>query len=179
MTKKLIAVFVLFAACAANAFAEDDGFYVGLGLSNSSSDYPGSSSPNGLGVQAGFLFNKNFSAEAQYSDFGNIAPIGSMKPTSLSVAGQGILPLNERASLFAKLGVARVATKISNSGLFGVDGTYTKTAATYGVGGRIHFTPALGLRVGVDRYSTGGSQNGMTLNNGTLTVISIGAEYQN
>ncbi len=179
MKKKLGAVLLLSAVCAVPAFAEDDGFYFGASASSTNSDYPGSKSPLGWAIQGGYGFNKNFALELQYADFGNIAPAGSMKPTGFSFVGVGILPVADKFGVIGKVGMATIGTKISGSGIPGVDGTYRKNAATYGVGAQYAFTPAWALRAGVDRFSTGGTQGGFVLNNGTATVAYVGFKYEN
>lgn len=177
--KKISMILLLSAVSAAHAFAADESFYVGANVGSASSDYPGSTSPLAFALQGGYQFNKNFAFEGQYASFGNIAPAGSMNPTGISGAGVGTLPISDRFGVYGKLGLASIQTKISGSGIFGVDGTYRKNSATYGVGGQYNFTPQLGIRFGADRYSTGGSQNGFILNNGTLTVYSVGIIYNN
>lgn len=176
--KKYVAALFLFAAFAHSAYAADKGFYIGANVGSTSSDYSGSKSPTAFTLQGGYQFNKNFAVEAQYGDFGNIAPAGSLKPTGISVAAVGILPFNEQWSGYGKLGMASVDSKISGSGLAGGDGTYKKSAVTYGIGGQFNVNQALGIRFGVDRYSTGGSQGGWMLIDGKLTVFTVGIAYK-
>lgn len=175
--KKIASVLVL-SAFAASAFAADQGFYVGANVGSTSSDYTGSNTPTTFNVQGGYQFNRNFAVEAQYSDFGNIAPIGSLKPTGISAVAVGILPFNDQWSGYGKLGIASVDSKVSGSGLAGGDGTYKKTAVTYGIGGQFNVNQALGVRFGVDQYSTGGTQGNWLLSNGKLTVLTVGVAYK-
>lgn len=175
---KKIVFALLLSVVAISSYAAEQGFYVGASITNTSSDYAGSSSPTGISLHGGYQFNKNFAVEALYADFGNLAPSGSLKPTAFSAAAVGILPFNEQWSGYAKLGMASIDSKVSGSGLAGADGTYTKSDITYGIGGQFNISQALGVRFGVDQYSTGGSQGIWALNNGKLTVVSVGVAYK-
>ncbi len=164
---------------AASAAAEDDGGYFGLSVGQSTSDYAGSRNPYALAVQLGYQANENFAMELQYGAFGNIAPVGQEKVSGFSIAAVGILPVSQKLSVFGKLGIASLGTRITGSGVFDVngvsaDGTYKKTAPTYGIGAEIKFNRGFGVRFGVDRYTTGGTKDTFLLNNGTLTVLYAG-----
>jgi len=63
-----------------SAFAADQGFYIGANVGSTSSDYDGSKSATAFALQGGYRFMKNVAVEAQYGDFGDIAPSGSMTP---------------------------------------------------------------------------------------------------
>jgi len=176
--KKIAIVALLSSFVAAPAVAADVGPYVGANVGSVNTDYTGSNSPTAFTLEGGYQFNKNFALEGQYGDFGNFAPVGSAKATSLSAAAVGILPFNDQWSGYGKLGVASVDTKISGSGLAGGNGTYTKTGVTYGIGGQFNVNQALGIRFGVDQYKSGGTQGGWVLKDGTLTVVSAGVIYK-
>lgn len=172
----------VFAATAYAAPASEDGGYIGAYIDQASSDYAGSTNPIGGALQLGYQANANFALEFQYGFFGNIAPVGSERVSGFNLAAVGIVPVSERFSVYGKLGVARIDTKISGSGIIGVngtsaDGTYSKTAPTYGLGAQVNLNPRLGVRFGVDRFTTGGTKDTFLLNNGTLTVLYIGLKF--
>jgi OOP family OmpA-OmpF porin len=176
--KKIAIVALLSAFVAAPAFAADTGPYIGASVGRASSDLTGSKSPVGFALQGGYQFNKNFAVEAQYADFGQFAPIGSLKGTSLSASAVGILPFNAEWSGYGRLGYASVDSKVSGSGLAGGDGTYKKSGLTYGIGGQFNATQALGIRFGVDQYKAGGTQGAWLLLDNTITAVSLGVVYK-
>jgi OOP family OmpA-OmpF porin len=177
--KKLIGGLLLFSTAAMPAFADDSGFSIGANWGSTSSNYSGSKTATAVAVEGGYQFIKYFAVEVQYGDFGDIAPsgLGTMKVSGFRAAGVGIYPLNDQWSIFGKLGVAGIATKISGTGTL-LDGNYSKTAATYGIGGQFNFDPSVGVRLSVDQYKTGGSRSGIILNNGILTVVTLGVNYK-
>jgi len=81
---------------------------------------------------------------------------------------------NEQWSGYGKLSIAGIDTKVSGTGVSSAHGTYTNT---YGIGGQFNFNQAVGVRFGVDLYSTGGTHGIWELKNGKLTVVSIGVAY--
>lgn len=176
--KKTIAGLSLLAAFSGFACAAEEGTYIGANIGQASSDYAGSKNPLTAMLQAGYQANSNFALEAQYGYFGNIAPVGSLNVRGFSLAGVGILPASARFSGFGKLGIASLTSSVSGSGIIGADGTYRKTAMTYGLGGEFNSSPGLAVRFGVDRYSTGGSQGLYILNNGTLTAYYVGFKFR-
>ncbi len=182
--KTITVLILLAAAVAAPAFAADDGFYIAANVGSTSSDYTGSATPAAFTLQGGYQLNRNIAFEVQYGSFGDIAPsgAGSLKISGLSIAAIGLLPFSEQWSGYGKVGMASIDTQASGLGLLGgvipTDGTYNKSAVTYGLGGQFNFNPALALRFGLDSYSTGGTQGSVILNKGTLTVVSVGIRYQ-
>lgn len=176
--KKIIAAVSLCSVLATSALA-DEGFYIGANAGQTSSDETGAKNPAAFTLQGGYRANENLAFEAQYGWFGNVAPIGSQKISGVSLAALGILPIKGRLSAFGKAGIASLDSKVSGSGIPGADGSYRKTALTYGIGGEFNFDPTFALRFGVDRYSTGGDNGNFILNNGTLTLVYVGVKYGN
>ena len=176
--KKILTV-VLLSAFAAPAFAANSGFYAGVDLGRSSTSNIGAtaltqSKDTVLGVLGGYQINKNFAAEAFLTGTGKFAAgAASGKTDAYGIDAIGILPLSDAFSLYGKLGVARTKTSLSNA----APSTGAKrTAATYGLGGQYNVTPAIGVRLGWDRYGAainngvGGSQN---FNTGVWSVAGV------
>lgn len=163
------------------ALAADEGFYVGANVTHTKAyvESTGSTldfdSPTAFAVQLGYQLNKHLAFEAQYGDFGNIAPIATWEISGYSVAAVGILPFGEDWSVYGKLGYASTDSKLTGASI--LDGTYNKKAATYGIGGQFSFDESLGMRFGVDRYSTGGETGAFLLNDGHVTVFYVGVKY--
>jgi OOP family OmpA-OmpF porin len=172
MKKQLIAAVgtALIASAMSPVFAADVGPYVGVDVGGSSTSndhiHLTKSSDTVFGGTLGYQINRNLAAEAFYTQLGDYAGTndartarGDGKAHAAGVVAVGILPLTNEFSLYGKLGVAN--TKTDNTGhdaLGSVDLGATRTAATYGAGARYDFTPAFGLRFGVDHY--GEAQHG-------------------
>lgn len=127
----------------------DSGFYVGAG-------YGGSRTGEGcLGacdvtdhswnLTVGYQFNRHFAIEGGYADFGESTVSGTLvgvpatvraETTALELVGVGLLPLTDKFSLYAKLGVFRFDTDSIASGAF------TGSFSDKGFG----FTAAAGLQ---------------------------------
>lgn len=154
--KKLTLALLLSATVTASAFAADEGFYGGVTVGRSrTSDLSGvalnKSSDTVGGILGGYQFTKNWGVEAQYTSAGKFeAGTASGKGTAYGISGVGTLPINDQISLYGKLGFASVKTTLSNAG--GSSGA-TRTAPTYGFGAQYNLTPAVGLRMGWDRYA--------------------------
>ena len=174
--KKIFAALFLSVASATSAAAADDSFYVGLSLGGARSDTSNPRHPRVTTLQGGYQFNKNLAVEALYGDFGNFSPDQFLKPRGGAVTVMGIVPFNDHWSGFGKLGFSSIDTNVSGYG--SIDGTYKKTAVTYGIGGGYNFSPAFALRLGMDIYRVGGAQAGVAIENNTLTVTTIGAIYK-
>jgi OOP family OmpA-OmpF porin len=174
---KKIAIAVMLCVVAVPAVASD--MYVGfrVGQANTSLDNItlDSSRPTGWGAFIGHDFNSNFAVEAEYLNLGEIkSGSNTVKSTGFSVSGIGSIPFNEQFSLFGKLGYA-VITGTPGGGFTGSDAN--NRAVTYGFGGQFNITPAVGVRLGWDKYkfndNTNPGFNGYGTN-GNATLISIG-----
>lgn len=181
--KSIILSVLLFGVVAVPALAADEGFYVGANVGRAHSDYAGSKSATAFTIEGGYRYNTNLAFDAQYGMFGDIAGAGagSEKISGFKLAVVGIWPFNDQWSLFGNVGIGYIDTKLSGTGV--TDGTYSKTGFTYGIGGQYNFNREVGVRLGADRYQTGGSQGGgyggggMSLPGGTLTVLYLGVNY--
>jgi len=86
----------------------------------------------GFKVFGGYQVNRNFAVELTYIDWGNISGAGRLvgipvsisgDVTSFGIAAVGILPLNERFSLFGKAGLlsSKATATISGGGITSSD----------------------------------------------------------
>jgi opacity protein-like surface antigen len=93
-------------------------------------------------------------------------------------------PLSDAFSLYGKLGYAHAKSTAScfliatglPCGPAGVVGA-TRNAATYGLGGVYNVTPAIGIRLGWDRYGVATSTAGVT-SNGNSNVYSLAGVFK-
>jgi hypothetical protein len=95
----------------------------------------------------------------------------TVKSTGFSVSGIGSIPLNERFSLFGKLGYA-VITGEPGGSFTGSDAN--NRAVTYGFGGQINIGTAVGVRLGWDKYKFNDDTNPVFIGygtNGNATLI--------
>jgi OmpA-OmpF porin, OOP family len=105
-----------------------------------------------LGLDAGYRFNRNFALEGGYTRLGDFSP--SYKARALSLSAIGLLPLEERFSLYGKAGVARTraetdsATDNANSLVFGAGVRYDITSQWFAKAGWDHYTKVGGPDTG-------------------------------
>lgn len=151
-----------------SAFASDP-VYVDLnaGLNTSWSNY-------GVGLNAGYLFNRYFAVEVGYTyspgyTYNYSGGSYSSNYYMLDVAAKGILPLSEVFALYGKLG-AGYNNYSSWSGCNGCSGpTYSgsNTGLLYGVGGQFNISHDWSLHL-EDYTVTGSNPN----------FLMFGAEYK-
>jgi len=179
--KKMIALVVLSALCAAPVFAANEGFYAGL---NIGSGNPGIDSSNGIdkkssvagGGLVGYQFTQHFALEGQATTIGKVTDLagGTAKGYALGVSGVGFLPLNNDFSLFGKLGVAETRTSVSDA--FPTSGA-SRFAPTVGVGMQ-YAVSAVALRLGWDHYGAATEDAGGSKINTNANVVTVGAVYK-
>jgi OmpA-OmpF porin, OOP family len=166
--KKIAIAALLSAIVAAPAFAADEGFYAGVTLGQARTNaMTGAaltkSNDTVYGILGGYQINKNFGAEAFYTGAGKWATTtASGKADAYGINAVGTLPLSDAFSLYAKLGYATTKSTASSAPA-GVTGA-KRNAATYGLGGTYNVTPAVGIRLGWDRYSAAVVSTGATSN---------------
>lgn len=178
--KKSIALAILAVVVATPAFAADSGAYIGLNYGRATASgnlvaaLSTTHSDSALGLTGGYQFTKNFAAELQFIDFGNLTE-GSTRTTTdgFALSAVGILPVSEQFSVFAKLGYARTSLNVSAPTISHID---TKSDITYGVGAQFNFTDSVGVRVGYDSYKVG--QESPYGTNGTYKVASASVVYK-
>jgi OOP family OmpA-OmpF porin len=157
--KRICIGIVLSLGCAA-AGAQDSGWYLGGGIGrldakNACDGSTSSGCDGSVGVgkgYGGYQFNRNFAVEGAVtiaSDFEIVSATTSVN--MLEASAIGILPLNERFSLFGKAGLYRATVDI-NAGLFFASQTRTSSGPMAGFGGSVDFTRKLTGRIEWQRY---------------------------
>jgi len=140
-------------------------------------------------LQGGYKFNPNFAVEGGYIDLGKSkykaaynqgTAQGELKAGGFDLAALGILPITDKVSIFAKLGVmaASVDSKLktnSASVLINKKGSEHEFLPMVGVGASYKLTDNVDLRADFDRVSNIGksSKTGQMDSN----MLSIGAAY--
>ncbi|MCC5879626.1 MAG: OmpA family protein [Idiomarina sp.] len=143
----------------------------------------------GFKLFAGYQFNKNFAIEGGYFDLGEFDytattfPDGSLNG-ALSFSGWnldvvGILPLTERSSLLARVGMHHGKSTASFAGTGAVNvltPEYSNTGSDYkiGLGYQYHLSEAVSLRVEVERYRMDDAVG----NKGDIDLYSLSAIYR-
>lgn len=195
--KKIAIAALLSAVVAAPAFAADNGFYAGVTLGRSSTSAAtgavlSKSSDTVFGILGGYQFTKNWGAEAFYTGAGkwtgqDTAGLANFsgKTDTWGIVGTGTLPLSDAFSLYGKLGYASTKTTLSCTVIIGGAAcgaagatNATRGAATYGLGAIYNVTPAVGIRLGWDRYGAAVTSPNGAKNNYNANVYSLGATYK-
>jgi OOP family OmpA-OmpF porin len=142
----------------------------------------------GYKLYGGYKFNPNFALEGGYVDLGkfgftaNTLPAGSLngdiRLRGFNLDAVGILPLSERFSAQARIGLASMQARdnFSGTGAVGVSNPNpSKRATNYKVGLGLEYaiSPNLGLRGDLERYRV----NDAVGNRGNIDMISVGLVY--
>lgn len=147
--KKTVAVALLSAVVALPAYA-DSGTYAGIKVGSNDVGFNtlSDSTDTAYGVLLGYQYNRNFAIEGEYTDLGKFSTAAGVtgKSDVWGLSALGIMPLQNRFSVYGKLGVARSNTTTSTAT------GERRTAATYGLGGQYDATPMIGLRLSWERY---------------------------
>lgn len=169
--KKFAVALLLSAVYVAPAFAADEGGFINLDLgtasfSNATTQFSTTNfgNPGAITFGGGYHFNQNLAVEAGYSIIGDssvntpvfvgVTITEKLKTSSFQVAAVGTLPINEKFSVFGKLGLA--STKIDYSASVTnatfVPGVLTSTSGSktnlmFGLGGQFNFNPQWGIRL--------------------------------
>ncbi len=143
----------------------------------------------GYKMFGGYQFNKNFSLEGGYFDLGDFSftaatlPAGMLngkiKVRGLNFDVVGFLPITEKLSAFARVGLNYAETKDSFSGTGAV--SVAKSSAKerqlnpkVGVGLQYAFTEAFAMRVEAERYRI----NDAVGSKGDVDLVSLGVVYR-
>jgi OOP family OmpA-OmpF porin len=188
--KKIFTAAIFGAVMAASFSAQAEGMYVGVNVGQSkqeatSGGTSASENKTGAKVYGGYAFNKTFGAEVGYTEFGNISQsfndgvnYGSLgfKTTSLYIAGTATAPINDRFSVFAKLGLAENRVK-SSASLNGASAsvTDTNTDAMIGVGASYSINKDLSA---VAEYENFGKVLKTSTGNVKADMFSVGLRYK-
>lgn len=164
--KQLLMVGVLSGMVLAPAYAE--GVYGGIGVANARSIFD-DSDKYGPKLFGGYDFTQHWGIEAgfargpldeytrNYPEFGPGVYMHQKNRTqSLYVAAKGTLPMNDRFSLFTKLGLSHTRIKIDINGSPTIgqhQDTQSNTGLYVGIGARYQLTQKLGLTLEVERHS--------------------------
>jgi OmpA-OmpF porin, OOP family len=147
----------------------------------------------GFRLFGGYRLHKNFALEAAYVDLGkfsfraDVTPSGTLdgatKINGAELSALGILPINERVSVFARLGAFSAETKTTYSGNGSVEiitdaETQKKrsTKLSYGVGATFNFGKRIALRSEWSRYTKLG--NALTVGQTDASLYSLGVVYR-
>jgi OOP family OmpA-OmpF porin len=135
---------------------------------------------------AGYRFTDNFGVEAGYGNYGkttvsNAVSTGSVQASAFQVAATAILPVYDKLSLTAKLGVASVSAKGTATGALAAapvlaSSNVRKTNFVWGVGAEYALTPTVSLRGGIEDLGTAG--NASTIGSYKVTSVSAGAVFK-
>jgi OOP family OmpA-OmpF porin len=186
----LLAVIVALAFVApAAAQQQDRGFYAGASLGQSKAK----SSCDGLAgtgiscedtdtawkVFGGYQFMRHFAVELGYSDLGEVTATAganrlSVESSAFELVGVGILPVADRFSVFAKVGLYRADTE-ATSNIAALNGKENNTDLTYALGARYDFTGKVGAFLQWQRYQDVG---GGDIGEDDVDVISLGVLFR-
>lgn len=195
--KKKLAIASGLALCAGllapqAAFAQDQGFYVGLGVGQSdakdgcseltSLGFSGSCDDTSTGkkIFLGYQYNKNFAIEGGYVDLGKFKASDISGASAFAKAkvwqlvAVGTLPLANNFSLFGKAGLHNWDVDAGGSGV----GTISDkgTDFTFGVGAGYELTKNLGLRLEWERFRHVGEKD--TTGQSNVDLLSVGLRYR-
>lgn len=207
-TAKAVAALSLLGCAAMNgpfAMADDTFWYIGgnIGQSRAKIDdariiskLPGvasisdNSNDTAYKLFGGYQFNKNFALEAGYFDLGKFGyaattvPAGTLngkiKLSGLNIDAVGMLPLDKKFSVFARLGLqyAQAKDEFSSTGAVPVPvvANPSKSTANYkaGLGVQYDFNKALGMRIEAERYRVDDAVG----NKGDINMYSLGLVYR-
>jgi OOP family OmpA-OmpF porin len=161
-----------------------------LGTGFSSVSISDNKTDTGFKLFGGYQLNKNFALEAGYFDLGNFGYTattvpagtlsGSIKLQGLNFDAVGMLPVADKFSVFARLGLqyAQAKDEFTSSPAVPVptDPNPSKSAASYkvGLGAQYDFTQSLGMRLEAERYRI----NDAVGNKGDIDLYSVGLIYR-
>jgi len=206
-TTGTLSLAVMAALASPAATAADSGWYGGLNIGHAraeidhdriTSDLLGSGfsttqidkdeRDTGFKLLGGRKFNKNFAVEAGYfnlGEFGFTASTvpagtltGTMKVQGVNLDAVGILPISDKFSALARVGLTYNEAKDTFRGTGAVTPTNPdpdKSAGSYklGLGLQYDFTRALGVRAEWERYRV----NDAVGNKGDIDMLSVGLVY--
>lgn len=191
----LAAAFFGLSLASAPALSQDMGWYAGLNLGQAKVkdfDCTGTTScddkDTAWSIFGGYQINKNFGVELGYVDLGEASGSGTdpflgtfsatFETTGFELSGVGTLPINEKFSVYGKLGFfmwdldVKASSSTLGSGSFSEDGT----DLTFGVGVRWNFTKNLTAQLQWQRYNDIGDD--VTTGKDDVDVLSAGILFR-
>ncbi|MDA8967961.1 porin family protein [bacterium] len=155
------------------AAASERGFYGGLTISQFEAEEQGiSSSETGLGIIAGYTFNRYIDLEASVFDAGDHNDLG-MKAEGVSLSVVGKYPINDDWQLFAEFGGVSLDLAIDES---------TTTVDTQGLetlsdGRDSSFFYGFGVKYNIGQWSLFG-KNSQADTDADFNIFTLGAAYR-
>jgi OOP family OmpA-OmpF porin len=148
MFKKIAAAAIL-ATLACTSFAATPGWYAGVDVGGTEIRDTDLGRETSYGAFVGYTFNRNFALEAGLRRLGTWdVSVASADADQASISLLGSLPLNNQASVYARIGYNRLRASASVSG-FSVSESVNK--AMYGVGMSYDFGSNIAGRVEVQK----------------------------
>ena len=207
-TSGTLGLAALAVVCSPFALADDTGWYGGINIGQSSANIDDAKitdnllgggfvsasvadddSDTGYKLFGGYRFNKNFALEGGYFDLGKFGytattvPAGTLTGTiklrGLNLDAVGIVPINEKLSVFGRIGLNYAEARDSFSGTGAVtvlNPSPSKRDVNYkfGLGIQYDFTPSLGMRVEAERYRIDDAVG----SKGDIDLVSVGLLYR-
>ena len=147
-----------------------------------------STQDTGAALNFGYRYNRSFALEGGYIDLGKYsystfttAPVadtlqGLYKAHALSLSAVGILPMNNKWSLFGKAGITRTTAQLSASSMSGAIGLGSASASGIGLlvgaGATYDFAKNWFGKAELDRYTHVGDPG--TTGQSDINVFSLG-----
>ena len=171
--KLLTASLLALTAVSTLALSQDTGWYAGLGFGQSKAknvDCSGTTScddkDTAFNIFGGYRFNKNFGAELGYWDLGKYTASGTgftdeIKAKGFELSAVGTLPINEKFSIYAKVGAFRwdLDVNVSATGLGSASESESGTDLTYAIGFKYHFTKNIAAGLAWQRFNDLGKES--------------------
>ena len=177
MKKIRLIVAAAFVSSASMALAEDLYIAGSIGQSDFGSVAGATSSDkNGTAfkLQLGYQFNPNLAVEGGYVDLGKATYSGSgntfnVKASGWNIGAVGTLPLNDKFSLFGKIGMidGKVETSDSTGSV-----SATKWRPTYGLGVKYAVSKNVSVLAEIERFDKLGDDN--STGTGSVNLLSAG-----
>lgn len=165
----LLSLVSLFFANTAQAY---EGRYLAFGLGHSEAKIAGINYTGvGGSILLGAQFNKHLAMEIEYVDFGELADTAAkISANSKAISAIFLLPVSQRLSIYAKLGVAQVSSALNGTGLSGLRSTIS--SLPYGLGLQYEMSRKTALRLFADdgyTYQVNGATTTLTTTNTNST----------
>ncbi len=133
----------------------------------------GKASKTGYELYASYDLTKNFGVKAGYADLGKFSEFGVIyESRAIYVTGKATYPLNDQASIFAKVGVSANRAKVS---YMGYSETENNASAIVGVGAAYSVTPNIAVVAEYENFGKIVDKNGGNIK---ADVWSVGLRYK-
>ena len=156
------------------ALAQDVGFYAGASFGQSKIE---GETDTGWKIFGGYQINKSFGAEFGYVNLGKVKESGALPifgaftatidAKAWQLVGVGTLPIDDRFSVFGKLGFARWDADLKCTGFLAGCGDDSGTDLTFGVGVKYNLTRNLAVRGEWENFDLGDADADLLL----ITIV--------